>query len=80
MSLQNTEELGAAEENGEQLYEVEAEKRSTVPEDLYLAPDETAAAGETWILTSDPGPSLSSQTNLKTDLKPIDGDEESHPD
>lgn len=72
VSLQNREEPEAAEENGEQLYEVEAENRSTEPEALYLAPDETTAAGEPWILTFDPCSSVI--------LKPADGDEQSHPD
>uniref|UniRef100_A0A674NH02 Cortactin n=1 Tax=Takifugu rubripes TaxID=31033 RepID=A0A674NH02_TAKRU len=35
--------LDAAEENGEHLYEVEPEKHSTEPEDLYQTPDETTA-------------------------------------
>lgn len=51
VSLQRSEQLDAAEENGEHLYEVEPENHSTEPEDLYQTPDENtaavAAAGET---------------------------------
>lgn len=53
VSVQRSEQLDAAEENGEHLYEVEKEKHSTEPEDLYQTPDEStaaaavAAAGET---------------------------------
>lgn len=49
VSSQKAEEADAGEENGEQVYEVEPEHRPTEPEDLYLTPDETTAAGETWI-------------------------------
>lgn len=42
--LQDTEQLDAAEENGEHLYQVEPENRSAEPEDLYQTPDETSAA------------------------------------
>lgn len=53
--VQNTEQLDAAEENGEHLYEVDPETHSTEPEDLYQTPDENtaavAAAGEPPSLT-----------------------------
>lgn len=48
--MQRSEQLDAAEENGEHLYEVEPENHSTEPEDLYETPAEStavAAAGET---------------------------------
>lgn len=44
VSVQRSEQLDAAEENGEHLYEVEKEKHSTEPEDLYQTPDESTAA------------------------------------
>lgn len=51
--LQNTEDLSAAEENGEQPYEAEPQNQYTPQEeqDLYQTPEEPAAGGETSFVT-----------------------------
>lgn len=51
--LQNTEDLSAAEENGEQPYETTPQNQYTPLEeqDLYQTPEEPAAGGETSFVT-----------------------------